>query len=223
MLVTILNIIVEYKEALLQGLLVTLELSAVIWLLGLLVGTALGYAGAQYPQEIGQPIKIVSFVLSGVPILVLLFWFNYPFQQLLDVVISPFAVSVAAISLVNIFAVAGIVRVSLSEFPYQYIVAGKVSGMKSKEIFRKIQFPIIFRQILPSLLTTQVAMLQLTLFASLISVNEIFKVAQDINAIIYKPIEIYSALALFFLAICLPLNGIALWLKQRYTRNLSEK
>jgi polar amino acid transport system permease protein len=223
MLVTMFNIIVEYKEALLQGLLVTLELSVIIWAVGLSVGTLLGYAGAEYPYEVGKPIKVFAFILSGIPILVLLFWLNYPFQQLLGIVINPFIVSVVAISLVNIFAVAGVVNTALTEFPKQYIIAGQVSGMKSRQIFKEIQFPIIFRQILPSLLTTQVTMLQLTLFASLISVEEVFKVAQDINAIIYKPVEIYSALALFFLIICLPLNGLALWLKRKYTRNLSEK
>jgi ABC-type amino acid transport system permease subunit len=66
-------------------------------------------------------------------------------------------------------------------------------------------------------------MLQLTLFASLISVEEIFRVAQRINATIYQPVEIYTALAIFFLIICLPLNGLAIYLKKKYTLNLSEK
>lgn len=223
MLITIFKIIIEYQQALAQGLLVTLSLCLIIWSVGIIVGTILGFFGAQYPNEIGKPSKIFAFILSGVPILVLLFWLNYPLQDMLHIFVSPFITAVIAISLVNIFAVSDIVRTALNEFPEQYIVAGKVSGMKSQDIFKKIQFPIIFRQILPSLLTTQVGMLQLTLFASLISVAEVFKVAQNINAIIYKPVEIYSALAFFFLIICLPLNGLALWLKNRYTRNLSEK
>jgi len=69
----------------------------------------------------------------------------------------------------------------------------------------------------------QVNMLQATLFASLISVNEIFRVAQQINSQIYRPVEIYTALGLLFLAICLPLNGLALWLKAKYTRDNSER
>jgi ABC-type amino acid transport system permease subunit len=63
----------------------------------------------------------------------------------------------------------------------------------------------------------------MTLFASLISVQELFRVAQQINSQIYKPIEIYTALAVFFIAICLPLNLLAYWFKKKYTRNLSEK
>ena len=223
MLVTIFNIIIEYKEALFHGLLVTLALCSIIWSVGLVIGTLLGFLGAKYPSEIGKPTQVFSFILSGIPILVLLFWLYYPFQQILGINISSFITAAIAISLVNIVTVAGIVRTALAEFPKEYIIAGQVCGMKSDEIFKKIQFPIIFRQILPSLLTAQVNMLQLTLFASLISVSEIFRVAQDINSIIYKPVEIYTALALFFLAICLPLNGLSIWLRKKYTRNLSEK
>jgi len=66
-------------------------------------------------------------------------------------------------------------------------------------------------------------MLQATLFASLISVEEIFRVSQRINSTIYRPVEIYTALALFFLAVCLPINLAAAYLKKRYTRDLSER
>lgn len=223
MISTVINIIVQYREGLMSGLLVTLELSLIVWASGIVIGSLLGALSAEYPSEIGKPSRIASFILSGVPILVLLFWLHYPLQEILGVVVNPFITAAFALSLVNIFSVAEIVRTALVEFPEQYIVAGKVCGLKKREIFKKIQFPIIFRQIIPNILTTQVVMLQLTLFASLISVEEIFRVAQRINASIYKPVEIYTALAIFFLIICLPLNGLAMFLKKKYTRNLSEK
>jgi ABC-type amino acid transport system permease subunit len=66
-------------------------------------------------------------------------------------------------------------------------------------------------------------MLQATLFASLISVDEIFRVAQQVNSLIYKPVEIYSMLALLFIAICVPLHLLANYLRQKYTRDYSER
>jgi ABC-type amino acid transport system permease subunit len=104
----------------------------------------------------------------------------------------------------------------------QYVSAARVCGLSPREIALDIQLPIVLRQLLPGLLTLQVAMLQATLFASLISVDEIFRVAQRINAQVYRPVPVYTALGLFFLIICLPLNGLALWLRRRYTRDLSE-
>ncbi len=65
-------------------------------------------------------------------------------------------------------------------------------------------------------------MLQATLFASLISVDEIFRAAQNINARIYRPIEIYTSLGLLFLLICGPIHGAAIFLRRRYGRQLGE-
>lgn len=217
------NILYTYREALLSGLLVTLELSVVVWFSGLLFGVFFGVLAHRQKEIAGKFLRIFSFVLASIPILVLLFWLHYPLQTLLGIVILPFITAAFAISLVNIVSVAQIVRDALDDFPEQYTIAGKVCGLSEKEIFLKIEFPIIFRQIIPQFLTLQVSMLQMTLFASLISVQELFRVVQQINSIIYKPVEIYTVLALFFIAICLPLNLLAYWLKKKYTRNFSEK
>lgn len=222
MLNTIINIIVQYKEGLLSGLLVTLGLIIVVWLSGLVLGVLLGSNAQQYKLT-GNFLKFSWFLISSIPILVLLFWFHFPLQEILGVVIKPFVTASVALSIVNIVFVAAIVRDALDQFPEQYAIAGKVSGLNDREIFFKIKFPLIFRAVIPQLLFLQVAMLQATIFASLISVNEIFRVAQQINSMVYKPVEIYTTLALFFIIICLPLNLLAYWLKNKYTRNLSEK
>ncbi len=219
---TVIRIVLDYKEALTQGLLVTLTLSAVVWCAGISLGILSGtYAHKQ--KDAGHILKALSFLLSSIPILVLLFWLHYPLQEMLGVVLYPFFTAAFALSLINIVLIAQIVRDVLDEFPSEYITAGKVCGLTGREILIKIQFPIIFRQLIPQLLSIQVQMLQMTLFASLISVEELFRVAQQINSMIYKPIEVYTALAFFFIAICLPLNLLSSHLKGRYTRNLSEK
>ncbi len=220
---TIVDILVNYREGFFDGLIVTLELCGIIWTSGLILGSLLGTAGAKWYPAIGLPSRVVSFILSGTPVLVFLFWLHYPLQALAGVIIEPFYTAAAALSIINILAVADLVRGVLTDFPSQYVVAAKVCGLSDRETFLHIQLPIVLRQILPGLLMIQVNMLQATLFASLISVDELFRVAQRINATVYKPVEIYTALALFFIAICLPINGVAIWLRSRFTRNLSER
>lgn len=218
-----LDILIQYKEALLKGLFVTLELCLIIWIIGITAGILLGYLASKFKSEVGIPLRTISFILAGIPILVLLFWFYYPAQTILQVNISPFWVTIFVLSLIDVFYVADLVKNSLSNFPSEYKLAAKVCGLSHKETFTKIEFPIIFRQIIPGLLNIQVNILQLTIFASLISVEEVFKVAQQINAQIYEPVQIYSTLAVFFLIICLPLNGLAMWLKYKFTRDMSEQ
>ena len=220
---TLLQILTTYREAFLDGLWVTVKLAGIVWILGTMMGGAIGMLSERFPVLIGYPVFVFTFFLSGIPLLVLLFWAHFPLQVLLNVVINPFITACWVLTLVNTFTVSEIVKNVLREFPEQYVTAAKVCGLDAKATMLRIKLPITLRQMIPPLLTSQVYMLQATLFASLISVNELFRVAQRINATVYQPVPIYSALAIFFLAICLPLNGLALWLKARFTRNLSER
>ena len=222
-MLSILEILIQYKEALMRGLFVTIELCFVIWIIGISVGILLGYLASKFKNGIGIPMRTIFFILGGIPVLVLLFWFYYPAQAIFQVNISPFWVTVFVLSIIDVFYVADLVRNSLANFPNEYKLAAKVCGLSPQETFVNIEFPIIFRQIIPGLLNIQVNILQLTIFASLISVEEVFKVAQQINSQIYQPVEIYSTLAVFFIAICLPLNGLAMWLKYKFTRDISER
>ncbi len=222
MLGTIVHIIIQYKAGLISGLLVSLALVAIVWLVGLTFGALFGW-WAHQKAGAGYCLKVFWFLISSSPILVILFWLHFPLQTMLGIVIQPFITAAAGLSVINIVFVAAIIKASLDELPEQYFIAGKVSGLSEKEIFTKIKFPLMIRAAIPQLLFLQVAMLQATIFASLISVEEIFRVAQRINSMIYKPVEIYTTLAIFFIAICLPLNWLAYWLKKTYTRNHSEK
>jgi polar amino acid transport system permease protein len=218
---SVFDILLNYYPTLLGGLLVSLELFLSVAILGICFGVLFGAIGAKNPGA-GLVVRIVSFLVAGVPLLVLLYWFYYPFQQLLGISASPFLTAVLTLTIVNIAAVAELVRGVLTDFPKQYITAAQMAGLSSGEIFKRVQFPMIFRQIIPSLLTTQLFILQCTLFASLISVQEIFRVAQNLNAVLYRPVEIYTALAVFFMLLLAPLYYLAYFLREKFTRDFSE-
>lgn len=217
-----LNILIAHRADFLAGLQVTLALCAIIWTSGLVLGTALAVACTR-AQIVNRAVQIVAFILSALPLIVFLFWLHYPAQAALGVVIDPFYTAAFALSVLNIFAVADQVRTALLDFPAQYLDAAKVSGLKRQQTLRHIVLPLIVRQVLPGLLILQVMMLHATLLTSLISVDELLRAAQRVNAKIYKPVEIYTALGVFFLMICAPLYGFALWYRARYTRLLTER
>lgn len=215
------EILHEYGKGFLHGARITVELAGLVWTLGILFGVALAVFQRRFPRLVGWPGKAVSFVITSVPVIVLLFWFHYPLQTLLGIQLDPFVTSVFTLSLVNVLAVADIVRPSLAGFPSGYIAAAQVAGLRPSQIFRRIQLPLIFRQVAPALLGLQVIMLQATIFASLISVNEVFRVAEQVNSKVYRPVQVYTALAVFFLLMCLPLNGAARALERKFRPELS--
>lgn len=217
-----LDIFRDYGPSMISGLKVTLDLCLVIWTSGIIVGTLLGIAGARW-KIVTIPLKIFSIILAAVPALVFLFWMHYPLQTLFGVVIDPFITASATLSIINIMLVSDLVREVLRDFPQQYVWAAQVSGLTEKETVIHVKLPIILRQTLPSLLNIQIIMLQSTLFASFISVDEIFRIAQRINSLVYRPVPIYTLLALFFILVCVPLHALVYYLRKRFTRDLSER
>jgi len=216
------EILSKYREEFLIGIGVTLKIALIVWIIGLVVGGILGIFGAKYKKFVGIPSRTISFILSGIPVIVFLFWLHYPAQRLLGVVIDGFYSTVFALSVINTFLIADLVRNALSNFPEQYIVSAEVMGFSSREITWKIQIPLILRQIISSILLIQIVMLHSTLFGSFISVDEIFRIALRVNSEVYRPVEVFSLLAIFFLIISLPIAGVASWLKKKYSRNLSK-
>lgn len=219
----IFEIFSTYKQGFLQGLGVTLKLCLLVWFIGMVVGTAFGVLSAKYSKSFGLITKIISTLISGVPIIVLLYWLYYPMQQQLQIDIPAFNIAVFAFSFVNVFMVADLVKNAIKDLPNQYLMAAKVSGLSEKTILIKIQIPLIFKQLLGPVLLVQISMLHNSIFASLINVDEIFRQIQRINAMVYKPIELYTALAMFFIIITVPLTLFAYYLKKKYAKDYSER
>ncbi len=210
------QILLQYNHLFLQGFLTTLKLLGCIILIGVPLGTLLGIIGGRYNKDVGKFIKASRFITKVIPVLVFLFWLHYPLQGLLGIVVDPFYTTIIALGIINMIATAHIVTTELELLPKSYRESGITLGMSKNQVIRFIELPLLLRRTLPQLLLNQAAMLEYTLFASLISVPELFRTAQTINAMIYRPIEIYSLLVLFFLIILVPLHLLVSWLQKKY-------
>ncbi len=212
---SVLEVVSEYREAFLSGLLVTLKLCVIAWIGGLAGGGGLALTAEWLPRFIGWPTIVLSRVTQAIPILVLLFWLHYPAQAALGVIIDPFYTTVFLLTLLNVLAVFGILRSAILQVPIELVEVAKVCGVKRRRIFFRIKLPLALWSSIGSLTSSQINVLQLSIFGSLISVEELFRISQRINAQIYQPVQVYTGLALFFLIICLPLNLFAGYLESK--------
>ena len=213
----ILKILSEYRGDFLVGITVTLKMTVLIWLIGIFLGVLLGVLSSRYPKVVGIPTKILTFLLGGIPVLVFLYWLHYPAQTILGIQVDGFITTIFTFTTLNTFLVAEQVRSSIDAFPREYIISAEVCGFTPVQIVKQVQIPLILRQILPTILLIQVVMMHSTLFGSLISVDEIFRIASRVNSEVYKPVEVYSTLAIFFLAFSLPITGAAYMLKRKFS------
>jgi|SRR3989344_3229896 len=209
------EVLIQYRHLFLAGFLTTIKLWALIIIIGVPLGILFGVIGGRYSKAFNKIVSSLKFLTKVIPVLVLLFWLHFPFQALLGVVIDPFWTTIIALGFVNLVAVGFIIQSELKLLPVAYSEAGMTLGMSKKQIVRHIELPILMRRVLPSISLNQATMLEYTLFASLISVPELFRVAQSINAMVYDPVSVYSLLVLFFVIILAPLHLFIVWYKKR--------
>jgi polar amino acid transport system permease protein len=213
----VLEVLVQHHTLLLKGFGNTLLLLGGVLVIGIPLGILAGIIGGRYSVAFGKLLELLKFFTKIVPVLVLLFWLHFPLQALLGIVIDPFITTIVALGFVNTVAVAYIVKSDLLLLPKGYREAGITLGMSTWQVVRHIELPIMTRRTLPEILHTQATMLEYTLFASLISVQELFRVTQSINSMIYDPIAVYSLLVLFFMIILAPIHLTITFLKKKYS------
>lgn len=216
------EILLKYKSELWNGLWVTLQLCAFVYPIGIVFGVISGTARHKWKSSVGLIGTALTLIISCTPILVFLFWAHYPLQYMLQIVVDPFITSTIVLSVIMSAIISDQTVNALSEFPNQFILSAKACGLSHYQIVRRIQLPIIIKTMIPNILFSMITVLQASLFTSMIGVNELFRTAQRINSDIYKPVEIYTALAIFFLAVCICLTILAKWLRRKISWTISQ-
>jgi His/Glu/Gln/Arg/opine family amino acid ABC transporter permease subunit len=209
----------RYHEALLAGAITSIELATVAWVGGLLIGVSLGVWRASHSK--GAPrrgIAGLSMIASSIPVMVYLLWCHYPLQAALGINVKPFITAATVFTFYNALAIGETVRSAIEDLPLALSFAAKTTGVHSAVYTRYIVVPLALRAALPGYLVSQVAVLHMTLFASLISVDELFRVTQRINAIEYNAVGVFSLLALFYLILSFPLLLMARIANERLAR-----
>jgi ABC-type amino acid transport system permease subunit len=192
------------------------------WALGITLGFLIGTASVR-SSVLGSLTSKVAFLVGAVPAMVLMVWFHYPVQSALGVVIDPAATAILVLTLINTALVAEAFSSARSQVGREYLESAFIHGLSYRSARLHVELPLLVRTAAPRVLYAQVLVLHVSLFASLISLNELFSVAQRINAVEYRPVEIYTFVALFYVLLSLPLLLLGSRFERRYGRDWSER
>jgi len=189
-------------EFLLDGLVLTLELSLVTMVVGLLIGLG-GAAGRVYgPRWVATPIAVYVEAIRNTPLIVQLFliFFGLPSAGLkFD------ANSAAMVALsINLGAYTiEIVRAGLEAIPRSQIEAGQSLGLSALQIFRYIVIFPALRLMFPALASQFVLLMLATSVVSQISAQDLFQAASIIQSRTFRDFEVYAVVAGVYLALAL--------------------
>lgn len=216
------SLLYDYAQAFGRGIAMTLFVTGCAWIIGTILGFFLGTTAVR-SSVLGSTISKVAFGIGAIPAMILMVWFHYPVQAALGVVINPVATTILVLTLINTALVAEAFSSARANTGRQYLESAFVHGLDFRTARYRIELPLLIRSAAPRVLYAQVLVLHASLFASLISLNELFSVAQRINAVEYQPIPIYTFVALFYFILSLPLLILGSRLERLYGRDFSER
>ncbi len=206
----------------LQGLGVTLYVTAVSFSLSLLLGLVLGLGRvAKNPLLRNLAITYIEFI-RGVPMLVLIFTISF---AVVPLVARTFglpnnAVSLttrAIIALVLIYGayIAEIFRAGIESIGRGQMEAARSLGMSHVQAMRYVILPQAVRNVLPALGNDLIAMLKDSSLVSVLGVREMTQVARLSVSTSFRYEETYFILTLFYLTLTLILSLLLQVLQRR--------
>ena len=198
----------SFSKILIPGLTVTIPLTAI----------AVAVALVQFTNVriLKQLARLYIWIFRGTPLLVQLFVVFYGLPDL-GIFIDPFPAAVLVFSLNEGAYCAETVRAALESVPTGQLEAGYCVGLTWWQTMRRIILPQAMRTAFPPLSNSLIAMVKDTSLAANITVVEMFRAADQINASVYEPLALYIEVGLIYLLF----STVLTWLQRAGEKKLS--
>ena len=208
---------------LLSGLLTTLELSALAWLLAVGLGIV---SGALRTVKFRPLRALATFYVEffrNVPLLVWMFFWYFGVPPLLPEGVREwlyghgleFWAGVFALGIYSGARFSEVLRSGIQAIPRTQIEASVASGLTTFQAYRYVILPVALRLIIPPATSESLNLLKNSSVALTISVAELTFQTRQIETYTAKAIEAFTAGTLIYLVLCVSLASVMSWVERR--------
>ena len=213
----------ESGRWLLSGLIVTLELSALAWILAVALGIV---SGALRTVKFRPLRAVTTFYVEffrNVPLLVWMFFWYFGVPPFLPEVIREwmfghgleFWAGVLALGVYSGARFSEVLRSGIQSIPRTQMEAAVASGLTTFQAYRYVILPVALRLIIPPATNESLNLLKNSSVALTISVAELTFQTRQIETYTAKAIEALTAGTLIYLVLCIGLASIMSWVERR--------
>ena len=195
------DVVWDNRDFLLEGLLVTLEISVLAILLALVLGVLTGGIRAYGRAPFTWLAALYVDVFRSIPFLVILLWLYFAPPFVLGIGFSPFWASVLALGVHEGAYFAEIFRGGMISIRQGQMQAGLALGMSRLLVIRRVILPQATIRMLPPAGTYCGAIIQKSAVCSVVATAELTRNAQLLTSVTYRPFEIFSVVMVVYAAI----------------------
>ncbi len=212
-----LDVVWDSLPWLLQGLVVTIELSLLAIVLAAVLGLVLAIARHYGPWPVRLMVRCHVDVMRGTPILVQILLLYYVLPKF-GLELGAFSAGVIALGLNSSAYVAEILRSGFLSVPISQVESGYALGLSTPQVLRRILLPQLFGLVLPPMTGEFAKLIKASSIVSVIAIVELTRAGQRIIATTFSPLEIYGTVGLLYLSVSLVLFFAAARAEQWATR-----
>jgi len=209
------GVVLDNWQALGKGVLLTLWLSVVTMVSGLLISVICAYALRFGSRWMAVSARAYVELVRNTPLLVQLFFVYFGLPSM-GVALSPNVAAMCTLG-INLGAYATeIIRGGMLGVPAGLVDAGRALGLSNAKIYRLVLLRPALVIAFPALCSQFIVLLLGTSVVSLISAEELTAVANSIQSNTFRSFEIYVAVLFIYLAISLAVRAILQGISRRY-------
>jgi polar amino acid transport system permease protein len=231
------SVVREYltRRFILDGLVLTVELTVVSMAIGVVGGVALAVMRLSANPLISGPSWLYIWFFRGTPVLLqIIFWFNisalYPEISLgipfgpafyhgnANSIVTRFVAVALALGLNEAAYMAEIVRAGIVSVDEGQVEAASSLGLTRLVAMRRIVLPQAMRVIIPPTGNEVISMLKTTSLASVVALAELLEVVQDIYNATYQIIPLLIVAAIWYLVVTSVLYVLQFYLERHFAR-----
>ena len=187
--------------------------------LGTLIGLFVGILRLRRLPVIDWMLLAYIELFRCTPLLVQIIWFYYAFPVIIGINIPAHVAAVSVLSLYGGAFYAEIVRGSIESIHRGQWDAARAIGLTPSQVLRFVILPQAMKPMLAPYVNQSVTQLKNTSLVSVIAVPDLVYNATLINAETYRPLEVYTIVALIYFAILLPATLVARGLERGMTHD----
>lgn len=209
--------VLSHFGMLLEGLLGTVEIAVVSIVLGMVVGLLLTVMRLSRSAFARVPAAVFVEFYRNTPAIVHFFWFYYALPVVMDISLSPFAAAVLALSTQSGAFYSEVFRGGIASIEKGQWEASRALGMRGTQLMRRIIVPQAFTRMVPPFVERSFELTKTTALASTLAYADLLYQAMQVNSETFRPIEVYTTVAVMYLVLLVTCSTLARWGERRMT------
>ncbi|WP_288587848.1 amino acid ABC transporter permease [uncultured Methylobacterium sp.] len=212
------SFLLQYKGLIAIGALYTIGFTIVTAIAGFVVGGLIAVARLANARVVTLPLLAFIEIFRCTPVLVQLVWIYYALPIVIGVELKPATAAFIALTLYGASFFAEIIRGGIASIDTGQWDAGRALGMRRAALMRRVVLPQALKRMIPPLVNQVVLQLKNTSLLSVLAVPDLLYQGQLITSATYKPLEVYTMIAVIYFIILFPLTTLAHGLERRLAR-----